>query len=275
MANPRADLLEQGTAQKNGISEPETATSSVVHSFRSRRRLWRLLLGGVPVCLAGIGVWVLLGNLPRSVPVLAISPTPVLIALAQTGDVPAYLTGLGSVQAHNTVTLHVRMDGVVGKVVFIEGQDVKAGDLPARIDYASIQLRYTAITSPIAGRTGVRLIDTGNIVHAPDTSGSVVITQIQPISILFTLSEDDFGRVNRQSTTGPLSVVALGRMDNRIMGRGMLALVNNRINPATSRIPLKAIFEKNDPALWPGQFVAVRLRPGVSVKVTAASLSPS
>ncbi len=89
----------------------------------------------------------------------------------------------------------------------------------AQIDYAAVQLAYTTITSPIAGRTGVRLIDAGNIVQTTDTSGLVVVTQIEPISVLFTLPEDDFGVVSRQMAAGPLTITASGRADNRVHGR--------------------------------------------------------
>ncbi len=183
---------------------------------------------------------------------------PVSVAPAERRDVPIYLTGLGTVQAFNTVTVKTRVDGELLKVAFTEGQDVKAGDLLAQIDprpfqatydqavakkvqdeanlanakldlqrfsdlatrnfapkqqvdtqratvaqleaqirgdqaaidSAQTQLDYTTITSPLTGRTGIRLVDQGNIVHATDATGLVVVTQLQPISVVFTLPEE-------------------------------------------------------------------------------------
>ena len=122
-------------------------------------------------------------------------------------------------------------------------------------------MRYTAITSPIAGRTGVRMIDAGNIVHATDTTGLVVVTQIEPISVLFTLPEDDFGAVNRQMVSaGPARpVAASSRADNKVLGQGTLLLINNQIDQTTGTIQLKATFPNKDHALWPGQFVDAQL----------------
>jgi membrane fusion protein, multidrug efflux system len=191
-------------------------------------------------------------------PAAAPSPAiPVSIATAERRNVPIYLTGLGTVQAFNTVTVKTRVDGELLKVAFTEGQDVKAGDLLAQIDprpfqatydqavakkvqdeanlanakldlqrfsdlatrnfapkqqvdtqratvaqleaqirgdqaaidSAQTQLDYTTIKSPLTGRTGIRLVDQGNIVHASDANGLVVVTQLQPISVVFTLPE--------------------------------------------------------------------------------------
>jgi membrane fusion protein, multidrug efflux system len=129
----------------------------------------------------------------------------------------------------------------------------------AQIDYAAVQLGYTNITSPIAGRTGVRLIDAGNIVQASDAAGLVVVTQIEPISVLFTLPEDDFGTVNTQIATGKLGVTAASRTDSKVLGQGVLLLINNQIDQTTGTVQLKATFPNQDHALWPGQFVAATL----------------
>jgi len=129
----------------------------------------------------------------------------------------------------------------------------------AQIDFARVQLLYTAITSPIAGRTGVRMIDAGNIVQTGDAAGLVVVTQIEPISVLFTLPEDDFGVVNQQMQLGVLTVAASSRADNKELGQGTLLLINNQIDQTTGTIQLKATFPNKDHALWPGQFVDVRL----------------
>jgi multidrug efflux system membrane fusion protein len=251
----------------------------------------------------------------------------VIVATAQTRDVPVYLSGLGAVQAYNTVIIHVRVNGTLDKVVFTEGQDVEAGELlaqidpspfraqldevvavkardeallanakldlvryqklatedsiagqradtqvglvaqyeatvkndQAQIDYATVQLGYTTITSPISGRTGVRLIDAGNIVQTTDATGLVVVTQIEPISVLFTLPEDDFGAVNKQIAAGPLTVAVSSRTDSKLLGEGPLLLINNQIDLTTGTIQLKATFPNKDHALWPGQFVDARL----------------
>src|SRR5262249_29830404 len=98
----------------------------------------------------------------------------------------------------------------------------------AQIDFAQVQLGYTTIAAPISGRTGIRLVDQGNIVHATDTGGLVVITQIEPISVLFTLPEENFGAVNRQMAAGTLKVLALTRNNVRL-AEGTLALIDNRI----------------------------------------------
>ena len=149
----------------------------------------------------------------------------------------------------------------------------------AQIDYAAVQLAYTTITSPIAGRTGVRMIDAGNIVQTTDTTGLVVVTQIEPISVLFTLPEDDFDVVNRQMTAGPLTVVASSRADSKVLGQGTVLLINNEINQTTGTMQLKATFPNQDHALWPGQFVDAQLlvetrQKAVTVPAAAVQVGP-
>jgi len=130
----------------------------------------------------------------------------------------------------------------------------------AAIENAEVQLGYTTIVSPIAGRTGIRLIDKGNIVRATDTNNAlVVITQVQPISVIFTLPQDVLGDVVREMSRGPLKVFAHNRDGATQLGEGILALVDNQVDAATGTIRLKATFENADNALWPGQFVNVRL----------------
>ena len=130
----------------------------------------------------------------------------------------------------------------------------------AAIENAEVQLGYTTIVSPIAGRTGIRLIDKGNIVRATDTNNAlVVITQVQPISVIFTLPQDVLGDVVREMSRGPLKVFAQNRDGATQLGEGILALVDNQVDAATGTIRLKATFENADNALWPGQFVNVRL----------------
>ncbi|GGF21377.1 multidrug transporter [Aliidongia dinghuensis] len=250
-------------------------------------------------------------------------PIPVLIGAVAEGDVPIYLSGLGTVQAYNTVQVRSRVDGALTKVLFREGQDVKAGDVlavvdprpydanykqslatkakdeallanakrdlvrdqgligkqfvsvqtletqqalvdqytaqvasdQATIDYNKTELDYTNIASPIDGRTGIRNVDVGNIVHAADTTALVTITQIHPISVIFTLPADNLPSVTKGLGAGSLPVIAYGRDNVTALANGTLDLVDNQIDQTTGMVKLKATFPNEDGALWPGQFV--------------------
>jgi membrane fusion protein, multidrug efflux system len=255
---------------------------------------------------------------------------PVVTANATKEDVPIVITGIGTVQAAQSVTVKVRVDGQLQKVAFTEGQDVKEGDLlaqidprpfqaaldqataqkahdeatlanaqkdleryttlfaqdsiqqqtldtqkatvnqlkasiqsdQAQIDNAKVQLAYTTVRAPVTGRTGLRLVDAGNIVHATDTTGLVVINQIDPISVLFTLPEEQFHQVTQAmqaSGRTPLTVNALARETGNTLGAGHLLLVNNQIDTQTGTFQLKASFPNRAHALWPGQYVNVHL----------------
>jgi multidrug efflux system membrane fusion protein len=254
-------------------------------------------------------------------------PIPVSLAKAQRRDVPIYLTGLGTVQAFNTVTVRTRVDGELVKVAFTEGQDVKAGDLLAQIDprpfqatydqavakkvqdeanlanakldlqrfsdlatrnfapkqqvdtqratvaqleaqirgdqaaidSAQTQLDYTTITSPLNGRTGIRLVDQGNIVHASDATGLVVVTQLQPISVVFTLPEGELPLVQSALTAGPVRIFAMDRDSDRQLAEGTIAVLDNQITQTTGTMRLKGTFPNKDGALWPGEFLNIRL----------------
>jgi len=262
---------------------------------------------------------------PSQAPSAIVPAVPVTAGLAETKNIPVYLTGLGTVQAFNTVVVKVRVDGQLDKVAFTEGQDVKAGDLLAQIDprpfqaaldqakavkakdeaqlenarrdlqrfvnlhdfatkqsvdtqsalvrqfeatiqgdqaaieSAQTQLAYSTITAPLSGRTGVRLVDQGNIVHAGDANGLVMITQLQPISAMFSLSDRQLTNISREMANGPLKVIAEGRTDHQLLGEGTLTLVDNQIDQGTGTIRLKATFQNEDHALWPGQFINIRL----------------
>jgi len=240
-------------------------------------------------------------------------------------DVPVYVDGIGTVEAFNTVTVRARVDGLLEKVEFTEGQEVKAGDLlaqidprpyaaklsqvqgikardeaqlanvkldldravklgsfatqqtvdtgralvrqleaalqtdQANIDAAALELEYTRIQAPISGRTGVRLIDAGNFIRARESSGIVVITQLQPISVAFSLPQQQLGPVNQALAKGRVPVAALDAGGRRSWGEGVLAVLDNRIDPQTGTIRLKATFANADRKLWPGQFVNVRV----------------
>jgi multidrug efflux system membrane fusion protein len=130
----------------------------------------------------------------------------------------------------------------------------------AQIDAARLNLDYARITSPIDGVTGVRLVDPGNIVHPSDASGLIVVAQLDPIAVLFTLPEDDLPGIHRAMVSGPLTVDALSRDGDKLLASGKLSVIDNAINQATATVRLKAIFDNATEALWPNQFVKARLR---------------
>jgi multidrug efflux system membrane fusion protein len=130
----------------------------------------------------------------------------------------------------------------------------------AAIDAAKVNLDYCTIRSPLDGRTGIRLVDQGNIVHASDTSGLVVLTQLKPISVVFTLPETALNQIQaKQDADNPFTVLAAGRDDTNILASGQLAVIDNQIDPTTGTIKLKANFANENLRLWPGEFVNTRL----------------
>lgn len=129
----------------------------------------------------------------------------------------------------------------------------------AAIDNAQTQLDYTTIRSPLAGKTGFRQVDPGNIVHASDTTGIVSIVKLQPISVVFTAPEEDLRRINQALAASAVPVTALSSDSSRTLAQGHLALVNNQIDQASGTIQMKATFANEDNALWPGLSVATRL----------------
>ena len=150
----------------------------------------------------------------------------------------------------------------------------------ANIDSAQTQLDYTSIRSPISGRTGVRLVDVGNNVHSTDATGIVTVTQIQPISLIFTLPEDALQQVNEALTKGTVGVAALSRDGATTLDTGTLLLVDNQIDQTTGTIKLKATFPNAKNTLWPGQFVNARLLLQIQQQVltipsTAAQRGPN
>lgn len=156
---------------------------------------------------------------------------------------------------HNLASKQV-LDTQLALVGQLEAQ-IKAD--AAAIDNARTQLDYTQITSPIDGRTGIRLVDPGNNVHASDTTGIVVITQLQPISVIFTLPEEAVATVNGALAAGPVAVTALSRDGMTELDRGTLALLDNQIDATTGTVKLKATFPNAHNALWPGEFVNARV----------------
>ncbi len=255
-------------------------------------------------------------------------PIPVVATTVERKDMPIYLDGLGTVQAFNSVTIHVRVDGQITQIAFEEGQDVKKGDLLVKIDpdalkallaqaearkrqdqaqldnaridlkrdydlycrnvisqqqfdtqvalvaqleaavaadeaaivNQQVQLGYTTIRSPIDGRVGLRLIDKGNIVHASDPNGIIVINQLHPISLVFTLPEQHLFEIQQQMKQRALVVYARDRENTGpAISTGKLSVVDNQIDTTTGTIRMKATFANDDLRLWPGQFVNARL----------------
>jgi multidrug efflux system membrane fusion protein len=129
----------------------------------------------------------------------------------------------------------------------------------AVIDNAQTQLAYTRIVSPIDGRTGIRLVDPGNIVHAADTTGIVVVTQLQPISVIFTLPEEDLSAIAAAMSAGEVKVLTVSRDGNQVLDQGTLSLIDNEISQATGTARLKATFSNEKHTLWPGQYVNARV----------------
>lgn len=129
----------------------------------------------------------------------------------------------------------------------------------AQIDNEKLQLVYCKITAPITGRVGLRLVDQGNMIRATDPNGLVVITQVQPIAIIFTLPEDNLPEVIQHMKGGELGVEAYSRDDQTKLASGKLLTVDNQIDPTTGTVKFKAAFENSDLSLWPNQFVNTRL----------------
>jgi len=272
-------------------------------------------------------------------------PTPVATMAVRQGDFDVYLNALGTVTARGTVTVRSRVDGQLLRVLFDEGQVVKAGQLLAEIDprpfevqlaqmngqlardqalltnarvdldryqtllaqdsiakqqvdtqaslvrqyeaaiasdkgqvdSAKLQLSFTRIVAPISGRLGLRQVDSGNMIHANDTNGIVVITQVQPIDVVFPIPESNLPRVQRRLREGDPPVVdAYDRNQTRKLATGKLVTIDNQIDTATGTIKLKAAFANDDSALFPNQFVNVRMLldtlHGVTLVPTAAIL---
>jgi len=142
---------------------------------------------------------------------------------------------------------------------------IKADD--AAVNAAQVQLGFTTISAPISGRVGARLVDPGNIVHASDTTGIVVINQIDPISVLFTLPDDAVqDTIHALDGKKTLMVQAFARDGNKLLGSGTLTLLNNQIDTTTGTVQLKGTFPNPQHDLWPGQFVNVRLILGQRAK---------
>ena len=146
----------------------------------------------------------------------------------------------------------------------------------AQIDNAKLQLVYCNITAPFTGRVGLRQVDPGNIVHAADTNPMLILTQLQPIAVIFTLPEDQLPTVAQHMKNSTLLVEAYSRDNETKLATGKLQTIDNQIDPTTGTAKLKAVFDNKDDQLWPNQFVNANLlletRKNSTVLPTAAIL---
>lgn len=186
-------------------------------------------------------------------------------------DLERYVT-LAPENLASKQTLDAQRATVAGLEAQIKGDQ-------ASIDNARTQLQYTTIASPIRGRTGIRRVDVGNNVRASDTNGIVVVTQLQPISLIFTLPEDALSVVGSALSAGTVSVAAMSRDGAKELDRGTVTLVDNQIDQNTGTIRLKAVFPNPHDQLWPGQFidarVLVRMQKGaLTIPSTAVQRGP-
>ncbi len=142
----------------------------------------------------------------------------------------------------------------------------------AAIDSAKTTLDYATIRAPIDGRAGIRLVDVGNLLRASDQNGIVVITQIRPIYVMFTLPQQSLAAVQKAKSDGVAQVLALGQDNATQLAKGELAVIDNQIDQLTGTVRLKAVFKNEDLSLWPGQFVNVRL---MLETIKQATVTPS
>ena len=311
------------------------------------RRGWIWLLAAGLLGIAAYGMWrqpAKTAGVTAKQGTTIPSPSVVVTAIAaEKGDIPIYLTGLGSVTPIRTVTVKSRVDGELMRVFFREGQIVAKGYLLAeidphpyqaqltqaegqmvrdqallrnakvdleryrvlskqdsiaeqqyatqrslvrqlegtvkfdqgQIDNAKLQLVYARITAPVSGRIGLRLVDPGNIIHATDTTGLAVITQLEPITVIFTIPEDSLPPLLDKLKAGKrLPVDAYNREQSRKLATGSLLTLDNQIDPNSGTVRLRAEFPNKDHALFPNQFVNARLlldtKHGTTVVPTAA-----
>jgi len=141
----------------------------------------------------------------------------------------------------------------------VAGLEAQVKSDQAAIDNAQAIVGYTSITAPISGRTGIRQVDEGNIVKSGDTTGIVTLTQVQPISVLFSLPQQNLPQVNAAFAKGPLSVEAMASDNTTTVDKGTLQVVDNQVDQTTGTVKLKAEFPNTSLQLWPGQFTNVRM----------------
>ncbi len=251
---------------------------------------------------------------------------PVVADKVRTANVPVYLNGVGTVQAFNTATVRTQVSGRLVDVPYTEGQDVKEGDILAKVDPSLYQaaydqavaqkgkdeailanarldqkrytdlvktnaatqqqadtaiwtvkqdeaavkldqamidnalanLQWATIKAPFAGKTGIRLVDKGNLVSSQDATGIVIITQLHPIAVVFTLPENTVSDVLDAAARGPVQLQAV--TGGKPIGDGTLLVVDNQIDQTTGTYKIKGTFANEQNRLWPGQFVNVKLK---------------
>ncbi|WP_245350256.1 efflux RND transporter periplasmic adaptor subunit [Bradyrhizobium sp. UFLA03-84] len=272
---------------------------------------------------------------------------PVTATKVAQHDVPIVVEGLGTVTPINAATIRTQVQGTLDSVDFVEGKQVKRGDVLARIDprvyeaqvdqaeaalardeaslknartnlartqplatrgfatqqlldtqdsqvaqgegtvaldkaaleAAQTQLSYATITAPFDGVTGIRRIDPGNVVHPTDTNGLVVLTQLRPIAVIFTLPSGDIPGVQQALASGDASVDVYDAQNKHKLDHGSLMLINNQVDSSTGTVQLKASFPNAGNTLWPGTFVNVHLTIAVrhnalTVPLTAVRQGP-
>jgi multidrug efflux system membrane fusion protein len=195
-----------------------------------------------------------------------IDPRPFQVALEQMeGQLARDQAQLNDARVNFTRYDQLRKEGVIAQQQ-VDTQNATVGQLEgavradqAQIDNEKLQLVYCRITAPLSGRLGLRLVDQGNMIHASDANGLVVITQVQPIAVLFTLPEDSLQEVIQHMRGGQLSVAGYSRDDQAKLADGKLVTIDNQIDPTTGTVRLKAVFQNQDLSLWPNQFVNIRL----------------
>ncbi len=286
----------------------------------------RLLRGAGLVVVIALAVYGFQELQPAAKP-KAPPATPVSAEKVVRRDVPIYRFGYGTARANNTVVLKARVDGTLDKIMFTEGQEVKAGDIiaqidprpyqaaldsalakkaqdeatlikaksdltryqaltksqyssqqtleaqvaavaqgeatlqgdVAQIDNARVQLGYTTIRAPLTGRIGLRQVDVGNILHATDQTGLAVISQVHPISVIFSLSATELTAVTKGLAIHPLPVTAYSSDDKDKLADGELLTLDNSVDEASGTIKLKAVFSNEGNQLWPGQTVSAHV----------------
>ncbi|HLX60392.1 MAG TPA: efflux RND transporter periplasmic adaptor subunit [Planctomycetota bacterium] len=179
------------------------------------------------------------------------------------GDEAAIQSAVSAVQGDDASIL-ADQAAIRGDEAAVKGDDASIQGDDAAISYANTFLSYTKIASPIDGRTGVRQVDVGNIVHASasnntDAAGLVVVTQIKPISVIFTLPQQDFARISTRMAKEKLPAIAVEEDGKTEIERGELELIDNQIDQTTGTIRLKGTFQNTSSRLWPGGFVNIRL----------------
>jgi multidrug efflux system membrane fusion protein len=195
-----------------------------------------------------------------------IDPRPFQVALEQMeGQLARDQATLADARLDEARYMQLTKEGVIAAQQ-LDTQKATVGQLEgavrsdqAQIDNQKLQLVYCKITAPLTGRVGLRLVDQGNMVHATDPNGLVVITQVQPVATLFTLPEDSLQDVIQHMKSEQLGVEAFSRDDQTKLAIGKLLTIDNQIDATTGTVRFKAEFENKDLSLWPNQFVNIRL----------------